>query len=286
MLRSELLRGCALVALSAPLFGCETLSDILSSAPRPDARVTGARFTGLSLDTVELDLDVAIDNPYAVELPVVGVDLALSSGSSRVLSASVEPGAPVPAEGTRALVVPVSIPFVDVLEAVSGLELGQTAPYRVDLTLAFDTPALGRVEVPLRHSGDLWIPAPPSVSVARVGVTELSVTRVRAEVALGLRSDNAVPLPIERFDYGLELAGVSVARSTLAPDAAIPAGGRAELVIPIDVNPLASGVALVQALSSGRVDYAVEGGLELGTPLGAWSLPVSASGSAPLGGSD
>ena len=274
------------LTLVLPLFGCETLSDLLSSAPKPTARITDARFTGLSLDQVELDLDVEVDNPYGVDLPIAGIDLALSSNDNRVLAASVEPGAPIPAEGSRRLPVPVSIPFLEVVEVVAGLEPGGTTPYRVDLTLAFDTPVVGRVDVPLRHAGDLWVPALPAVRVARIGMTELSVTRVRAEVAIGVESDNAVELPIERFDYGLQLAGVPVARSTLAPDAALPADGRAELVIPIDVNPLSTGRALVQALSAGRVDYAVDGGLELGTPLGPWSVPVSVSGSAPLVSSD
>ena len=239
------------------LVGCETLN-ALSSAPRPDARVTGARFRGLSLDRVDLDLDVEVDNPYSVQLPIAGLDLALKSGEHRVLSASVEPGAPIPADGQRTLDVPVSIPFLELVQAVSGLRPGETTPYQVDLTLAFDTPALGRIEVPLRHSGDLWVPALPSVQIARVGVTEASLSRVRAEIAVKVDSVNAVALPIQRFDYGLSLAGVSVARSTVDPQAELPADGAAEIVIPLELSPMSSGRALVQALSSGRVDYAVD----------------------------
>jgi LEA14-like dessication related protein len=270
------------LGLLLTLSACESLGGLFSGLPRPNARLVGASFGGLSAESVRLDLDVEVDNPYAVDLPVARIDAAFARDADPIFETSVEPDAPIPASGSRRLTVPVSIRFVDLVTAVAGLELGGTMPYRVDLALGFDAPGVGPVEIPLRHSGELWIPAPPSVSVQRVGITEASVTRIRAEVVLDLASENSVSLPLNRFDYGLRLAGAEIARSRVAAGTELPATGRQQITIPVDTNPLQAGAALVQAIAAGRVDYAVEGDLELDTPLGPWALPVRASGTAPL----
>lgn len=268
------------------LGGCEGLGGLLSGAPKPDARVVAVRFAGLTLDSVELDLDVEVDNPYSVDLPILRVDAALSSGGGPIVETRLEPDAPIPAQGARTVEVPVKIRFADVVAAVSGVKLGDTTPYQVDLVFGLDAPALGPVDIPVRHRGDLWLPSPPSVEVARVELTEASLTKVRAEIELAIDSDNAVTLPLRRFDYGLRLAGVEVAQTSAAPGTEVPANGRAQLVVPIDANPLQAGQALLTALTSQRVDYALAGGLELETPLGLWSLPVDVSGRAPIDSSD
>jgi LEA14-like dessication related protein len=279
------LAPAALAASSVCLLtGCEALGGLFSGLPRPDARLVGARFEGLTLDAVDLQLDVEVDNPYAVDLPVVRVDAAFARDADPIFETSLEPEAPIPASGQRRLVVPLRVRFAELVAALADLELGATTPYRVDLRLGLDAPGVGPVTLPLRHTGELWVPAPPTVSVARVGVAEASVQRVRAEVVLDIDSANAVALPLSRFDYGLSLAGTPVARSAVAPGTAIPAEGRAQITIPFETNPLQAGVALLGALAAQRIDYAVEGALELQTPLGPWSLPVSASGRAPLSG--
>jgi len=268
------------------LVSCEALGGLTGGLPRPEARVVGARFTGFELDAVRLNLDVEIDNPYSADLPIVGIDLVLSGSDDPILEADLEPGAPIPAGSSEVVEVPVRVAFVRVLEAVQGLEPGGATPYRADVTLAFDAPVVGPVEIPVRHEGELWVPEPPAVRVDRIDLDELSSTRVRANVVLAIESDNQVALPIRRLDYGLQLAGVPVAAAAAEPGVQLSARGATELTIPIETSPIGAGRALFRALSSGQVDYALEGGLELGTPFGPWSVPVRLSGRAPLDSSE
>lgn len=281
-----LARRSLLTSLLLVLAGCETLQSVLSSAPRPSAQVTGARFAGFSPESVRLDLDVEVSNPYSVDLPVLDIQADFAAAGQRVLGTRLQPDAPIPASGARTVRVPVDIRFAEVLAALSSLTPGQTVPYRVDLVLGFDAPAIGAVEVPVKREGDLWIPKPPSLSVRSVGLSELSLSRVRAELKLSVQSDNAVALPLRQLDYGLQLAGISVATGALSPGSELPANGTSQLVLPLDVNPLQTGRALFTALSSGQVDYALKGGLEVETPFGPWSVPVEASGRAPLSSAD
>jgi len=60
-------RFVALVLLWAVLLGgCQSLDDILKAAPKPTARITGAKLQGLSLEKVDLVFDVEVSNPYGV----------------------------------------------------------------------------------------------------------------------------------------------------------------------------------------------------------------------------
>ncbi|NJK89016.1 MAG: hypothetical protein HC923_06150 [Myxococcales bacterium] len=102
---------------------CATLSDWLGSSPRPDVRLVGADFSNITLEGVDLELAVEVENPYAVELPVVGIDVALSGLGGEFLSTSLTPDAPIPANGSRTVPVPLHIDFMKTLETLSQLEL-------------------------------------------------------------------------------------------------------------------------------------------------------------------
>ncbi len=99
-----------------------------------------------------------MENPYSVGLPVAGLDFALSTQGRRFLEGRADIEQTIAANGMGTVEVPVRVPFVEIYEVVSGLELGATIPYDADLGLSVDTPILGTVRLPMNARGEIKLP--------------------------------------------------------------------------------------------------------------------------------
>ncbi|NJK89017.1 MAG: LEA type 2 family protein [Myxococcales bacterium] len=136
--------------------------------------------------------------------------------------------------------------------------------------------------IPVKHEGELWIPAPPEVSIRSIDLKDSTFNRLRADVKLEIDSASSVALLLDQLDYALSLGGREIASASVEGDREIPADGSVTLDLPIDVNPLSLGTAAATAFSKGVVDLRLQGGLGLKTPLAPWSWPVDVSSRAPV----
>jgi LEA14-like dessication related protein len=111
---------------------------------------------GVDADGFTLDFAVDLANPNAVALPVATADYELGMGGVRVLGGEAKPQRSIPAHGSGSVTVPVGVSFEQLLKAESAIrDSGGNVPYDLSGGLTFDTgtPLVGRVRVPLRHSG-------------------------------------------------------------------------------------------------------------------------------------
>jgi len=151
--------------LIACVAGCETIQETLNLR-KPTARLTGLKIEDVKLDSATLLFDVEIDNHYPVALPLANFDYSLSSGANKFLSGSAKSQAAVPAKSSTTVSLPVTINYLEMLKALKGVRPGSKIPYRAELGLSIDTPALGLIRLPLRKEGELVL---PSISGADIG---------------------------------------------------------------------------------------------------------------------
>lgn len=124
----------------------------------PKARVESVSLGSVDLQSATIQFGVAVENPYSVGLPVAGLDFALSTQGKRFLEGQADIEQTIPALGEGMVQVPVRVPFVEIYEVVSGLELGATVPYDADLGLRVQTPLVGSVRVPMSAHGEIKLP--------------------------------------------------------------------------------------------------------------------------------
>lgn len=264
------------------LAGCETVQGYLEAADRPTARVVDASLEGLSLEGAELMVDVEVANPYGVALPTPAFDYALSANGAAVARGSAEVGGSVPANGRRVMRVPVGVVFADVLAAAEGVELGEVVDYAVDLTLSTEAPGFGEVSLPLRQTGELPVPAPPTVSLSGVEMAQFSPMLIEMEVGVDVSNPNAFRVALGRLDYALSLAGRDVAAASTSEAPALRPGGSGSFSFPVQVRPLNLGAAFLSAMSRSSTAYRLSGAFAAESPFGAIELPVDRSGDVPL----
>lgn len=277
-----MIQSSAWIAVAAVgLGGCATLRDWFERAPKPQLRLDAVRFEGLDLSGVDLKFDVSIENPYSVPLPIARIDAALSHDGAPFVQTGVDESTSVPAQGSEQLTFPVTLRFAETLKVLGSLRPGSSFPYAADLKFGLDAPT-GPIEVPVHHEGELWIPAPPKVSVPRIRVLQANLQGVRLEARLGIESENQVPLTLEGMSAAVRLAGVPVAQAQAPERMSIPPEGRTEWVVPMELSVAQVGLSLVKALGGGALEYGIEGDLTLDTPLGSLSQHFDEGGRAPL----
>jgi LEA14-like dessication related protein len=280
LLRRGLAAG--LIVLVAAVAGCSNLAELARSVPRPTAAVEGARIEGFSLNSLTLALDLRIDNPLTVDVPLVDADLRLASAGAEFLRGNFPLQGLVPAGGSHRVTVPVRVDLVQTLRTLSAVRPGQVVPYRAELDLSIDVPVTGVIALPLAHEGGLPVPAPPSVSLDAFALSELSLQKVAGTVALRVSNPNAFAVGLERLDVGLSLAGKRVGDLSAKAGPQIEAGGAGTLELPLALDPLQLGTAVFDVLRGNQAAYALKGDLAVGTPFGALRLPLDTSGQAPV----
>lgn len=262
--------------------GCSTIDKALSGMDKPSASVEGAHLSNLSLRSASLVFDVKISNPYDADLPLANLDYALAARSTQFLTGQAAISGAVPARGSRVVQVPATVVFTDLLGAVSGTRLGQVVPYKADLDLSVNAPALGPLHLPITHSGDLPIPNVPGVELADIKWGNVSLDSADATIKLRLTNTNEFPVDLQNLTYALQLEGAEVFSGKTARPLSLKPGQSGDLDIPVSASAGKVGLALVNMVRKAQAGYTMHGTTDLTTPFGPLSIPFDKSGNTPM----
>ena len=272
----------ALLALLPLLSSCANLKQFAEAVPRPSASVEGTRIEDFRLRSLTLALDLRLDNPTSVDVPMVDMDLRLLSGGAQFLEGTFPLQGVIPGRGSRRVTVPVELDLVETVRTLSGVRPGQLVDYRAEMDLTVDLPVTGPIVLPLAHEGSLPVPAPPSVDLEGFAWSELGLQRVAGTVTLRVANPNAFAVGLDALDLGLALAGREVADLQVDAGPQLEAGGQSALELPLSLSPLELGTAVFDVLRGNDAAYGLTGNLAVGTPFGELSVPVTTSGTAPI----
>ena len=260
------------------LTGCGALGNVLN-LDRPSARIAGVKLQDISLTAATMLFDVEIKNPYSVPLPLVNVDYGLASREQPFLTGKADLQGTVPAKDTKTVSLPARVTYLELLKALKDVRPGSVVPYKADLGLSVDAPAVGPLRLPLKKEGKLPVPAAPDVKITEINWDKLTLDNAGGRVKLHLANRNDFPLELSRLAYALTLGDVEVAKSALAKPVTFEAGGGAgDLEIPISLSPKSLGLGFFRMLTGGGSGYKLLGTLDVATPFGPMSLPIDKVG--------
>lgn len=274
----KLLPTLALSCLLLAAGGCETIESILADADKPTVRVSNIDVTSLDLNQASLAFDLEIANPYAVPLPLVNVDYALASKDASFLTGAAQMQGSVPARGKKTVRVPATVKFKDLLAAVAGVRPGQVVPYAASIDLSVDAPAVGRLTLPVKKSGELPVPNIPKVSLAGVQWKELNIRRAEAVLSLNVQNTNEFPVDLSSMAYNLKLGGTQIANADVEKAVSFTKGQSNTINIPLRLNTGDLGLAAFNVLTGEGANYAIDGVLNVGTPFGPLKWPFEQQG--------
>jgi tRNA A58 N-methylase Trm61 len=143
--------------------GCQTNQQVQKYG-KPTARIVGLKFEDVQIDFATLTFSFEIDNPYPVELSLVGFNYSLTSGGSIFLTASEAGGISVRPNTKEIVTVPDRVIYDRLLRSLKG-KAGSTIQYRCKLQLWVDAPDTGQIKLPLSHEGSLVLPETAEIIV-------------------------------------------------------------------------------------------------------------------------
>lgn len=130
-----------------------------SSVQRPTASFRSMSIGDVNTKGFTMNVDVDVQNPNSVALPLSNVDYGLGLGGVKVIDkARAKPASSIPANGTGTVTIPVALTFENLLSAEEAIRKGGGAvEYALDAGLNFDTglPVLGVQRVPFSYAGTL-----------------------------------------------------------------------------------------------------------------------------------
>lgn len=260
------------------LTGCETLQSLANSASKPEVKITDAKLQDLSLDKVNLVLDVDISNPYSLPLPLSNLKYALASDGQNFLEGDAGVQGTIPANSSKTLPIPVAISYIPMLQVLKGVTPGSVIPYTAKLDLSVDAPGVGPITLPVEKEGELPIPAVPEVSLTNVEWQELSLNKAQATLNLEIKNTNEFPIELNQLQYKLHLGDVPVAQNQITQSTKFGENATNTLKLPISLSPMQLGLAAFSLLQGKGSSYKMEGGLKVGSPFGPIELPFSKNG--------
>ncbi len=125
----------------------------------------------------------------------------------------------------------------------------------------------------------------PTAKIAKMSVQDINSSGFTMNFGVDVHNPNSKALPVKAADYQLMLSGTKVLEGKAKPESAIPAGGAAQIQVPVTLsyeNLLAAKSAILK--SGGNLSYALDGGLsfDAGGMFGGLRVPMKYSGELPV----
>jgi LEA14-like dessication related protein len=251
----------AVLALLAPLAlaACAGVQKMISGTfERPRLQLESVGVEAVDLEGATAVARYRVENPNGFSVPVARLSYQLDVEGQRVAAGALPGGLRLPARGAAPLVIPVRVRYGDVPAFLDLVARRDRLAYRVAGSVGFDT-ALGPVDLPWSHSGEVPLPKLPTFAVDSVRVSGAGFTALAIDLKVRVANRNAYPIPGGRLEYRLDLNGAPVVRGAAATLAPVPAGGSAVLNLPVEVDLLTAGLGAGQVVAGGRAQVVLSG---------------------------
>jgi len=173
-----------LLALALAATGCAVI--------RPEVALQDASLAGISTEKLDVTLDLSMENPNDIALPIDRLEWKLSLFGLDFADGIARIGKELPALGTLQLDVPLSISFKRALSVVDKVLTGKPIAYTVEGEMFFDTP-FGPIGVDSTDEGSWKNPLGVFGELRLDGLRDLTQRLVDAAVDAPVSDVEAAP---------------------------------------------------------------------------------------------
>ncbi|MCL2196519.1 MAG: LEA type 2 family protein [Treponema sp.] len=204
---------------------CETL---MAAFQEPNVSLQSVDLTNITFNSANLLCKVAVQNVNSFELPFPQTDWRVFINSNSFLNGTLSSGSRVRARNTSVIEVPVSLDYLQVLNAFKSLKGSKDVGYKVALAVSFNFPVIGEKVFNFDYEGALPLPQLPRFSKPAITLDKRDATRAELLVSIDIENPNVFELPSPKinYDYSLNrnsfIKGVVESEAPLAPSAVTP----------------------------------------------------------------
>jgi LEA14-like dessication related protein len=235
---------------------CSTLKQL---AQPPELSFKSLGIDHFSLEGMTLNFLVNAKNPNPFPLPFSGLSYGLKINNQALFNGNFNGDANLGSSEQKNVTLPVQIKFKDFIGSIANLVTQKEFKYQ--LTSSYKV--LG-FDIPLKHEGTLALPSLPKIQFDGIKLNHLGFTEAELGLKLNVKNLNAFKIPLGAIMGQLKLGEnqtlVDIQQSNLAP---LEANQSSQIQIPIKLNVLTMGSALIKQLQGGSLPIKLKGGLSL-----------------------
>lgn len=260
-----------LAVLTMCLFtSCALLRDLLATAfVSPTFTFKRVDLANLSLDSITLNTVWSLENPNNVGVKIAQVDYALFIEGKQVVAGAPPLGLEMAPHGATELVFPANVKFTDVVAVVATFLNKDTATYRAEGRIGFDTP-VGIVSFPMSKDGNFDVPKMPAFALSNPRLTNVNLTGATVEFPVQVTNRNGFPLKLGQLKGRLFVGSQSVGQVS-ADLGELTGKGTRTVNLPLNINFLSAGSAMASAAAGQPAQVRLDAQLN----TGGVQLPVN-----------
>ena len=248
--------------LLLPLVGCAHLQGLMPQE-KPKLTFKTMHLRDIDFKQATLDFEFELANPYGVGIALETLEYKLEIDGKPFLQGKSAKPLNVAAKATSPITLPYTVEFLKVAQVLAEFfSKRDELPYTLQVAFGIKTP-VGVVTLPGRTSGTFPLPKLPAVSMGGVKLGKMGFTGAELVFELKVANKSSFPLRLKGGDYGVEIGGVSVASGRVEIPT-LPGNQEATVRIPIQLQFLKLGMAVVNAIKSKQLPYRFSGALDLG----------------------
>ncbi|XP_062188883.1 uncharacterized protein LOC133892186 [Phragmites australis] len=245
---------------------------------KPTADVSGIHIPHISLEKIELIVDVLIANPNPVPIPLVDIEYLIESEGRKLVSGTIPDAGTIHAHGSETVKIPVLLIYDDIKSTYKEIKPGSIIPYKVRVVLHIDIPVIGRISIPLEKTGEIPVPYKPDVDIDKIKFEKFSFEESNVILHLNLDNKNDFDLGLNTMDYEVWLSNVSIASAELKESANIKKQEITTMNLPISFRPKDFGSAMWDMIMGRGTGYTIKGHIDVSTLFGHMKIPISKEG--------
>lgn len=251
---------------------CAQLGE-LSNVSKPTVSITGMNVTGLSLHAVEITADVEIENPNNIGIDLASYNYALDINELNFLSGNEDRETKIGAQQSSSVKIPLQLNYSELLQTIESLRNESESEFNFAAEFGFDLPIIGRVSVPVQHSGKIPVVKRPSISLNNFSVDKLSLNGADLSIELNVENPNSFQLQMTRLAYNLQINGLESISGLMTEEINLAEGSSKNIKLPVSISFLNAGMSAYRILNGDEnLDYKLSGSTTIGSDLPYFEL--------------
>ena len=275
--RLPLMLLLSLLTLGMTQSGCTQVMAWLQSVEKPKISFKDAQVKKLDWSRAEMQANFRLSNPYPVSMKMAAYEWNLKVDGKPFLKGKNSKGLTVQAQKVAAVPLPFTLKFQDLLNAVSSARGKEEVPFQIGGKITLETP-IGPLTLPLNASGRLPVLSKPNIRMSKITAKMKGMTTLIVDIGMGVKQGNGYALKLAKLGYGLKLAGYKVADGKATMNRNVSNSGETTVSLPIEVNLITASQALMSAILTGKVNYALSTDYGFDTPFGGVPMKWSDDG--------
>lgn len=260
--------------------GCpKVLQDLDLDQYKPTVRFKNLDVQDVNFQGADTEFVFNVRNPNPISVTLANLTYDLDLAGVNFFTGQKPDGMSLDATADTELRIPVNVNFANLIKLAGDIKGKDNVPFGLKGNIGFNTP-IGVIELPYDESGEFPMLQKPDISFQGLRVTDLAVLQNRASLGLDLNVTHkqASILNFQDFKYDMYLKGTKVGGGTIAQFATIEPNETGVVTIPIDLNLLEAGTAIVSAIKDrDQIKVRLDADLNVDTPFGVLPLDLDKS---------